>query len=50
MATSPRLKKCQGCKHHVSIHAYQPPAKGPQACGVPGCKCKTFVRYVPPTK
>lgn len=33
------------CKHHVSVHKYDPADEGrapPKKCGVPGCNCTEF--------
>lgn len=37
-------KKCVTCKHHVSVHRYDPnkPRSGPQKCIIKGCDCREF--------
>jgi hypothetical protein len=42
-----RLKVCKTCKHHVSVHKWDPERDartGPFDCQVPGCTCTKFNR------
>jgi hypothetical protein len=49
-----KLKECKTCKHHVSIHKYEPDDskrnQPPKKCGVPNCPCVEFVRTVARSK